>query len=154
MNPDRDQDLVLQIDRALKALPELQAPADLSRRVMAAIHARESLPWHRHAWSTWPALARAVALFLLASLFAGVCLGMHVLPEVAAVATLKHQASAWFSAASASWQAASAILNAAFLVVRNLSTGLLLGCVAAAVLGYLMCVGLGTVYVRLAMIRR
>ena len=154
MNPDLDQDLAQRVDRALKALPELQAPVALSRRVLAAINARETLPWHRQAWSTWPALAQTVALFLLAGLFAGICLGAYKLPEVAAVAALKHQLLACLSVINASWAAASALVNAGFQVVHNGGTGLLIGCIAAAIFGYLMCVGLGTVYLRLAMARR
>jgi hypothetical protein len=154
MNPDPDQDLALQVDRMLKALPELQAPVALSRRVMAAIRAREALPWHRQAWSTWSVAAQTVALLLLASLFAGICLGAYKLPDVAAVAALKHQLLTFLSVISATWAAPSALVNAAVRAVQNLGTGPLIGCAAAAILGYLMCVGLGTVYVRLAMARR
>jgi hypothetical protein len=154
MSPDPDQDLTQQFDRALKALPELQAPVPLPRRVLAAIHARETLPWHRQAWSTWPVPAQALALFLLTSLFAGICLGAYKLPDVAAVAALKHQLLACLSVINAAWGAASALVNAAFRVVHNWGTGPLIGCAVAAILGYLMCVGLGTVYVRLALARR
>jgi hypothetical protein len=154
MSPDPDRDLAQYVDRALKALPELQAPATLSRRVMAAIHARETLPWHRQAWNTWPVLAQTVALFLLAGLFAGICLAAYKLPDVAAVAALKHQLLACLSVIDATWGAASALVNAAFHVAHNWGTGPLIGCVVAAILGYLMCMGLGTVYVRLVMARR
>ena len=122
--------------------------------MLAAIHAQETVPWHRQAWSTWPAAVQVVALFLLASLFAGLCLGAYELPELAAVAALKHRLLTCLSVLNATWGAVMAVINAAFQLVQNWSTGLLVGCLVAAILGYLMCVGLGTVYVRLAMSRR
>ena len=154
MKPDPDQDLALQVDRALKALPELPAPAALSQRVMAAIHARTALPWHRQAWSTWPAWAQTVAFLLLAGLFAGICLAAYKLPEVAAVAALQHQVSAWFAVLNAGWAAVGALGTAVSHAVSHCGTALLTGCIVALVFAYLMCMGLGTVYVRLALARR
>jgi hypothetical protein len=45
-------------------------------------------------------------------------------------------------------------LGAGLTEVQSLGTGFIAGCLAAAALGYAMCVGLGTVCVRLAFARR
>jgi len=154
MNRDRDQELLQQVDRALKALPELQAPASLSVRVLAAINAREAVPWHRQAWSTWSQLAKVAILLLLGSLFGGICLGAYKLPHMASVHALKQQVLGAQAVFNAIWQTASVLVNASARMLHNLQPGLLAGCIAALILGYLLCVGLGTVYVRLAMARR
>ena len=47
-----NQDGVL--DRALRSLPPVAAPATLLPRVMAAIGAWSERPWYERAWFTWP----------------------------------------------------------------------------------------------------
>ena len=46
------------------------------------------------------------------------------------------------------------LVSAAVLVVKKLGTGFIVTCLVAMGIGYAMCVGLGTVYFRLAFAKR
>jgi hypothetical protein len=52
------------IHRTLRSLPERRAPRSLELRVLAAIEARQSLPWWRQSFAHWPHAAQAVFLLL------------------------------------------------------------------------------------------
>ncbi|MCX6909481.1 MAG: hypothetical protein NTY01_15765 [Verrucomicrobia bacterium] len=52
MNPE--QDLEKLMERELRSLPPPRAPETLAPRVMAAITARATLPWHQRTWFEWP----------------------------------------------------------------------------------------------------
>ena len=73
MNPDYEQQSSAEVDRLLKELPELTAPATLAPRVMNAIH-RQASPARRWSWETWPRLWQAALLVALLALFGGLCL--------------------------------------------------------------------------------
>ena len=62
------------VHRRLRQLPELEAPATLLPRVMAAIVARQQLPWWRRSWTTWPRGTR-MGFFVLLMLIALTMLG-------------------------------------------------------------------------------
>ncbi|MEQ1573894.1 MAG: hypothetical protein ABL993_06560 [Vicinamibacterales bacterium] len=47
-------DLERRVDHALHGLETPRAPLTLLPRVMAAVHARTSLPWYRREWRLWP----------------------------------------------------------------------------------------------------
>src|SRR3954452_6446369 len=68
-----DKRLEMEIDRQLKRLPDLQAPASLAPRVMAIISARATAPWYQRSWSMWPGAVRWSALAALLALFGGLC---------------------------------------------------------------------------------
>src|SRR5215469_1490979 len=72
MNGDNQERLEIEIDRELRALPDLPAPSTLAPRVMAAIGRRTVAPWYARAW---PVLAQAASFLLLAGLFGGLCYG-------------------------------------------------------------------------------
>ncbi|MCC6414357.1 MAG: hypothetical protein IT582_00385 [Opitutaceae bacterium] len=59
------------IHQSLRALPERRAPRSLELRVMAAIEARQALPWWRQSFAHWPQPAKA-AFFVLAGALAAV----------------------------------------------------------------------------------
>src|SRR5690349_15416489 len=71
----REYVLEVEIDRELKALPELPAPATLILRVMQEIARRHALPWFKRAWQTWPVSLQVVSFVTLALLFTATCLG-------------------------------------------------------------------------------
>jgi hypothetical protein len=48
----------------------------------------------------------------------------------------------------------STLLSAIVIVVKHLGTAFMIGCLVIAALGYAMCLGLGTAWVRLALARR
>lgn len=68
MNPSRDRDFERLIDRTVRDLPPLRAPAGLSDRVLAELERRASLPWWRREFRRWPRAARG--LFALVALAA------------------------------------------------------------------------------------
>ena len=46
------------------------------------------------------------------------------------------------------------LVNAAVLAVKKLGTGVIVACLVAVGIGYAMCIGVGTVYFRLAFAKR
>ena len=49
-----DDKLAAALDRELKALPDLPAPASFAAGVMAMVRAYELRPWWLRAWVEWP----------------------------------------------------------------------------------------------------
>jgi hypothetical protein len=147
MLPD-DKKLELQIDRQLKGLPELDAPAGLVPRVMAALAARAALPWYRQSWSEWPVAMRWSSLAALLALFAGLCYAGSALFENAG-ASIRHKISNPFGLASL-WNALNDLAATAVVALQHLGTGALIGIAATLILSYTMFLALGAAYYRLA----
>src|SRR6266571_5146207 len=96
-----EKQLEAAVDRELKALPELPAPANLVSRVMAAIAARANLPWYHQSWQTWSVGLRAAALVLLLAFFGGLCFGTWEVWHGATVAAVMERFGALFSGVTA-----------------------------------------------------
>jgi uncharacterized membrane protein len=154
MNPDYDKQLEAAISRELKALPELAAPDTLANRVMAALEQRARVPWYRRSWQTWPVALQAAALVVLLALFGGLCLGGWQLSQAEATTLALHRVGGWFSGLNVIGNTFHVLVNAVLLAVKKLGTGFIVACLVAAGIGYAMCVGLGTVYFRLAFAKR
>jgi hypothetical protein len=154
MNPDYDKQLEAAISRELKALPELAAPGMLASRVMAALEQRARVPWCRRSWQRWPVAWQAAALVVLLVLFGGLCLAGWELSQAEATTFALHRVGEWFSGLSMIENTFNVLVSAAVLVVKKLGTGFIVTCLVAAGIGYAMCVGLGTVYFRLAFAKR
>jgi hypothetical protein len=60
------------IDQALRDLPARRAPRTLEARVLAAIAARQALPWWRQSFGHWPLAARGAFLVVTATLAAAI----------------------------------------------------------------------------------
>ncbi|MCC7010168.1 MAG: hypothetical protein IT184_15280 [Acidobacteria bacterium] len=76
MQPD---DLERLIDRELRALPAPRAPRSLVPRVMAAIDARQAMPWYRRGWSQWPPVWRTTSLAALTVVAVALLIGWPAL---------------------------------------------------------------------------
>ena len=154
MNSEYEKRLENEIHRELKKLPELIAPRTLISRVMAAIEARLRLPWYRQSWQVWPLALRAVSLVILLALFGGLCFGAWKLSHAEAVVAAMQRPLGLLSGLGVIFHAISVVLTSLILAVKQLGAGILIGCLAALAFGYAMCVGLGTVYLRLGLARR
>jgi hypothetical protein len=154
MNSDYDRQLEAAISRELKALPELAAPGVLANRVMAALDQRARVPWYRCSWQTWPVVLQTASLVVLLALFGGLCFGGWQLSQAEATTSALHRVGEWFSGISMMENTFNVLVNAAVLAAKKLGTGFIVACLVAAGIGYAMCVGLGTVYFRLAFAKR
>ena len=154
MNSDYEKQLESEVDRQLKALPPLVAPATLVARVLAVIENRAVLPWYRQSWPVWPLALRAVSLLILLGGFGALCFAGWEVSQAPSVLAAGHRIAGWFSGMNTVWNAMNALGGAVVVVAKHLGTGFIIGCLAAVALGYALCLGLGTVYVRLAFARR
>jgi hypothetical protein len=154
MNPDYDKQLETAISCELKALPELAAPTALANRVMAAIGQRARVPWYRRSWQTWPAALQAASLVVLLALFGGLCLGGWQLSQTGTATLALHRMGEWFFGLGVIGNTFNVLVNAAAVVVKKLGTGVIVACLVAVGTGYAMCIGVGTVYFRLAFAKR
>ncbi len=154
MNSQDEKQLEASITRELKALPNLRAPSSLKGRVLATIEQRQALPWYRQAWQHWPLPVQAAATVALLAAFAGVCFGSWYLVRTPDFAVASGKAGSLFSGFGALWNALGLLKSGVWMAVKSLHPALLLGCGTALALGYAMCLGLGTVYVRLGFARR
>lgn len=154
MNPDYEKKLETAIDRELKGLPELAAPETLSRRVMAAIAQRVSVPWYRNAWQNWPAHLRIPAFALLVVFFGALCFGAWKLPHTEFATAGATKVGGWFSGIVSLWNALNAVVSVFVLAFKQLGTGIIAAILGGIALAWLMCLGVGTACVRLAWARR
>lgn len=143
MLTDPHYQLEREIDRELKALPEIPAPATLILRVMRAIAQRQALPWFRRAWQTWPASLRVVSFATLAILFGGLCFGIWEL-SVLGVSAASQKYGSVFTMLNGLWVALGAVFNATLNSVQRMPKPYLIGCLAAIGLAYSMCAVFGT----------
>ncbi len=141
------------LDRQLKDMPPLTAPPSVLAQVMAAV-ARHEQPWYRRSWQQWPLSLQVGTALALSLVFAGICFAGWRVPTFGPVASGLDTARSWWSTGCVWFNALGALAEAGRLVVKNLGSGFVIGCLVALGLAYATCLGLGTVYVRLAMPRR
>ena len=154
MDPDYEKVLEAEIDRQLKALPELLAPRSLAPRVMAALARRDSLPWYRQSWPAWPVPVRVFALVISLALFAVFCYAGWEFSQLPAFAVISGKLAGVFSLIDSLLNTVNVLLAALLLAFKHLGNWVVFGSLAALALAYAMCVGLGSVYFRLAFARR
>lgn len=148
MPPEIDPKLEALIDEELRQLPPVAAPTTLVPRVLAAIQARAARPWWRQSWWNWPWVAQAALLLLaltIVSLLAG---GGWWLGED--VNAYSQQAAQKLGLLSTFWQSLQALAAALALLWEKTAGTLLIYVLAASLVLYLICLGLGTVFVRFA----
>ena len=154
MNADYERQLEREIERELKALPELQAPHDLVSRVMQRVQKNAVLPWYRLPWVQWPPVLRAVCLVVLLVGFGGLCFGSWKLAQTDVVVAGWQRLANSLSTVSTLFHGINAVVSALLLVVKKLGNGVVLGCLAALAVGYGLCLALGSVYLRVGLSRR
>ena len=151
MSLDYEKQLEAVVDRELKGLRELTAPEALMSRIAAAIEQRSI--WYQRPWPMWPLGIQAASLLLLMALFGGLCFSSWKVSQVEGFTAALQRPLEWISGLGAMWHAFTVVLGSIALAIKQLHTGILFGLFAALALGYAMCLGLGTVYVRLGMAR-
>jgi hypothetical protein len=60
MNPNNPEKLEAAIQRALRSIPDRQAPSRLEGRVLLELNRRAALPWWRKSFAYWPASIRVI----------------------------------------------------------------------------------------------
>jgi len=154
MSLEHERELELEIDRELKALPELDAPVTLASRVRLAVEQRRALRWYNQPWQNWPFGLRAVTLALLLIMFGGLCFVSWRLTRAAGYAAAMQEVAGLFSGVTTLWNTINVLLGAVVLIAKHLGTGFMIACLLIAGAGYALCLGLGTACVRLAFARR
>jgi hypothetical protein len=87
MNSRDPKHLEAFVHRTLRELPNRRAPAGLEARVLAAIAARNALPWWKKSFTHWPAPARLAFLGLSTAVVAAALVAATLwLPGVEATA--------------------------------------------------------------------
>jgi hypothetical protein len=153
MNSDYEKRLEAEIARAIKALPELDAPRTLLPRILAAVEKRAASRWYRRSWQEWPPIWRAFTLVGLLAAFAGLCLAGWELQQLRGWSLLAQEAGDLFSGIGAVYNALNVLGGAVVLVLKQFGTSTVVLCVAAAGLSYALCVAVGTACVRFAFVR-
>ena len=154
MNHDYEKQLEAAIDRELKGLGELPAPATLAPRIMRVVEQRAALPWYRRAWQTWPMVWQAASMAAMLVVFGGICFGVVEVLQAASTTAPAHQVGGWLASLGAVFKTLGVLAEAAVLAVRHLGVVLLIGCGVGIALACAACVGLGTAWMRLALARR
>jgi len=154
MDMENQQRLEAEIDRQLKALPELVAPRSLAPRVMAVLARRASLPWYRQSWPAWPMPVRVFALVVSLALFGVLCYAGWEFTQLPAFGAVSGKLASVVSGLSSIWKTVGVLVTAMLLAFKHLGNWFIFGCLAAVALAYGMCIGLGSVYFKLAFARR
>lgn len=154
MNSEYEKRLETEIDRELKALPDLTAPPALSARVLAVLGERAKAPWYCRSWQEWPVGLKTACLALFLAIIAGFCFGLWFLPSTPQYAGIAMKVGGWFSLLGTIWSVLGTVSEALVIALKQLGTGFLAACFAFGALVWVLCLGLGTATVRLALARR
>ncbi len=146
MDPEFDPKLEALLGAELKKLPPLSAPPSLVPRVMAFLVARQALPWWRRSWWDWPLAAKA-AFLLMGIAIAGAFGSGGVLLDQGVV-NYSQQVTERLAPAWTLWDSALSLRTAAGLLWDRAAQPLLVTLLIVAGLLYLVCVGVGTAFVR------
>ena len=154
MNPQYEKELELEIERRLRSLPELTAPATLARRVMEAIEQRRALRWYNLPWQGWPLSLRVASLALLLTMFGGLCFASFQLTRAAGFSAAFQEVANLFSGLNTLWNIIDVLLGAVVLVAKHFGAVFMIAGLIIVGFGYAVAFGLGTACVRLAFARR
>ena len=154
MHSNHEQELEARLDRELKSLPDVAAPADLIGNVLAAIQRRQAQPWYRRSWQSWPPAMKLAGFATLAAVFMLVCLGAWKLNQLAAIASSTPEFKSWAGTANLFYRTFATVMNAVALLFKSLGTTVIASLVALVVIGYVTCAGICTAAVRYAFARR
>ena len=147
MNPHYEKQLEAEVRRELDALGQLSTPPALANRILRAIEQHATMPWYRRSWTAWSFGLRMASLTGLLLFFTGLCYGGWELTH----GTTGQWVGERIAEASALWRTMGILVDTAASLVRQLGNGVLVAGAALMFAAWVMCLGLGTVFVRLAM---
>lgn len=142
-NPEELEKLIHQ---TLRSLPDRPAPRSLEARVLAAIEARQGLPWWRQSFIHWPLAARG-AFLLVTALLAAVLIGLGFHTVTAVESTNPLSGSVAFIEHLKTF--CNGIANFGQLLVRSIPSYWIYGAIAFVALMYTALIGLGATAYRL-----
>jgi hypothetical protein len=151
MNSEYEKLLEAEITRALKALPPLDAPESLAGRVMNTLARRANAPWYQSSWQSWPAALQWGSLLVLSIIFGAVCFSGWILSQTHTVALAASRVGDWTAVLAALHHTLSVLTGSVFVVLNRLGPGFVIACLGAVILGYTLCLALGTLYLRVAL---
>jgi hypothetical protein len=154
MNLDYENNLERAVERELKALPEIAAPGTLISRVMSRLEQDAARPWYQRTWMVWPLGLRVASLVLLLTMVGGLCFAGWKVSQAEAFLGLVHRANLWFTNANTLWSTLNSVVNVGVLLIKKLGTTFIVAGLLVMAMGYTMCIGVGTVYVKFAFRRR
>ncbi|MHB8520376.1 MAG: hypothetical protein ACYDH9_06425 [Limisphaerales bacterium] len=153
MQPHPEHKLEAAIHEQLRKLPELTAPPALLPRVLAVIQARVALPWWRRSWWDWPLSARAAfASLVVVSVALLAYLGAPLWAGFAGSAPASF-AGRWVAAVIDSVKSLEPLANAGAVLWRATAQPVIIGLLVVSSLMYLLCLGLGSMFLRVALRR-
>jgi hypothetical protein len=155
LHPQWNDALEAKANLELRPLPHLKAPATLLPRVMAAIQARQALPWYRRPWQAWPRKIQCllgplmtifpVLAFYLSRIGWNNLATSGVALEVDQKLSLLSLAGSTIDTlANAFWHAGRALMGQPILLAG----------IIVSVLMYLACIGIGTACFRVILNQR
>jgi predicted anti-sigma-YlaC factor YlaD len=154
MDSDYEKKLEAGIRRELNTLGELQVPPGLEARILHAIELRMAAPWYRREWTTWPQPLQIASMIALLIVFAGLSFGAWHFVQTPGFAAVSEKVGDALGCLGLFQRTFSVLVNSLGLVFASFGPGVLAGLAVVLVFAYAACVGLGTVYVRLAFVRR
>ena len=154
MSPDYEQKLEAAIRRELNTLGELPAPTGLEARVLRAIEQRAAAPWYRRAWPSWPQPLRVASAIGLLLAFAGLCFGAWHFTQSPVFAGASEKVSGVLECLGFAQRILNLLVNSLGRAFAGLGPVVLAAMACMLAGAYAVCVGLGTVYLRLAFVRR
>jgi len=157
MNTKREYEAQLEaaVRRELQELPDLTAPPGLAGRILKRVEMQAApAPWYRRAWPSWSLPLRTVSLGVFLTAFGLICSLLLKVWNTGILTGAPAPAGRVVERFDLVERTLTVLLNSAKLAVGNLSPLwlALLGMVAVAC--YAICVGVGTIYYRVAFIRR
>jgi hypothetical protein len=154
MNSNEDKAWEARIDRALKELPELSAPAGLVERTMETLERRRKPSQFHQPWPMWPLWLRAVSLVSMLAFLGGLCAVRWEFARSLLGQEFAQRVNNQFSNWNVALGTLDALGRAAVTVAHHMNTWVAILCLVASVAAYFACIGLGTAAVRLAFSRR
>jgi|UniRef100_UPI004049E62F hypothetical protein len=140
MSSPNPEELEKLIHRTLRSLPDRPAPRSLESRVLAAIAARQSLPWWHQSFTHWPVAARGAFLVLSGALAATLIILVIRAGAETTTSTLFSGPMALLGQLKAG---ANGILNFGSLIFRSIPSWWIYGGLTFMAFMYATLIGLG-----------